>query len=271
MNNASDILNPLLGCFGMPPLPGAMLPIIPKRLLSNTVPSENDQTAKRFVPEFNITDYIVNGCGSLLHCEQPSYPSLARALNNTCLAFQASVAKTAGAFNIAGCLYFAVANLGFACYDAVLSFPQEKAVFNHEMMNGLYSTSSYYLAKNLAGLPFQLVPAMVLVTIYYFMVGFATSAGQFFTYFGLCSLITFCSYGFGYLISALCSRVEIAVTVAPLLLTIYLVLAGFFLPDNRIPAWIDWFKYVTFFRWAWFALCINRWPPDGYYGYVTNK
>lgn len=177
----------------------------------------------------------------------------------------------AAVLNFSGCLFFVVSVLGFSSYDALLTFPQERALFNRESANGLYRPSSYYVAKNIADLPFQMVPCMVMATIFYLMVGFDFTARQYFTYFIICVLTTFCAYGFGYMVSAGAPRMELAILIAPLTLVIWLTLAGFFLRDGDVPLWINWFKYLSFYRWAFFALVTNQFPPGGYFGTLPNS
>lgn len=183
---------------------------------------------------------------------------------------ESAVNTVSSALHLSGCLFFIVSILGFASYDAVLAFPQERALFNREVANGLYSPSSYFIAKNVADFPFQVVPSFVMSVIYYFMVGFDKTVGQFVCYFVTCCMTTFCAYGFGYMVSAGSARMEIAIVIAPLTLGIWLALGGFFLRDGDIPQWIQWFKYLSFYRWSFFALVTNQFPMGGYFGALPN-
>lgn len=178
--------------------------------------------------------------------------------------------SVSSALNLAGCLFFVTAILGFASYEALLIFPQERPLFNRESANGLYSSFTYYIAKNLADLPFQLLPSLLMATLFYFLAGFDVTLYQFSTYFGLCALTCFSAYGFGYMVSAAAPRMEVAVLVAPLTLVIWLVLAGFFLRDRDIPNWIAWFKYLSFYRWAYFSFITNQFPSGGFFGSLPN-
>lgn len=176
-----------------------------------------------------------------------------------------------GSLNLAGCLFFVSAVLGFASYEALLTFPQERPLFNRETANGLYSSLTYYIAKNIADLPFQLLPSLIMATIFYFLTGFDVTAYQFSIYFALCALTCFSAYGFGYMVSSAAPRMEVAVLVAPLTLAIWLVLAGFFLRDADIPSWIAWFKYLSFYRWAYFSFVTNQFPSGRYFGSLPNS
>lgn len=179
---------------------------------------------------------------------------------------------TAATLNVCGALFFIVANLGFSSYDALLTFPQERLMFNRETSSGLYNPFSYFLAKNLADFPFQVFPSFLLATVFYLMAGLGHTFGQYVLYCVSCVGITFAAYGFGYFVSAACPRMEIAVLVAPITLVLWLTLAGFFLRDELIPAWISWFSYFSFYKWGFFSLVLNQFPPSssGSFGVFSN-
>eukprot|EP01054_Gregarina_sp_Poly1_P005091 Gregarina_sp_Poly_1__5090@NODE_269_length_10312_cov_190_473011_g234_i0_p1_GENE_NODE_269_length_10312_cov_190_473011_g234_i0NODE_269_length_10312_cov_190_473011_g234_i0_p1_ORF_typecomplete_len1001_score147_59ABC2_membrane/PF01061_24/0_00087ABC2_membrane/PF01061_24/3_3e37ABC_tran/PF00005_27/8_9e24ABC2_membrane_3/PF12698_7/6_3e02ABC2_membrane_3/PF12698_7/1_2e08AAA_21/PF13304_6/0_22AAA_21/PF13304_6/0_0097AAA_21/PF13304_6/2_3e03AAA_16/PF13191_6/7_5e06AAA_15/PF13175_6/0_0011AAA_15/PF13175_6/19AAA_22/P len=199
----------------------------------------------------------------------------------TCAAFQSTidsaskitediVATVLTVLNIGGATFFCGANLGFASYDCLLAFPKDRAVFNREHADGMYRGSSFFLGRTLADIPFQLIPCLLWSIIYYWMVGYEATAGQFFSYLVMCVLVSFCAYSFGYCISAFSPRLEVAVVIAPLVLVIWLVLAGFMLRDSQIPAWIDWFKYLSIYRWAFFGMSAIQFPPGKGFGALDN-
>lgn len=176
------------------------------------------------------------------------------------------------ALNFSGALFFLVGNLGFASYDVLLSFPQARAVYNKEKADGLYRSSSFLLAKMVAELPWQLIPALVWGLIYFLMIGMDTStASQFFTYIGIVVLISFTAYSLGYFISAMSPRLEVAITITPLIFLVMLILAGLMVRDPDLPKWIGWFRYLSIYRWAYFAVCANQFPILRSYGPLPNE
>eukprot|EP00382_Lankesteria_abbotti_P001167 CAMPEP_0113850480 /NCGR_PEP_ID=MMETSP0372-20130328/3914_1 /TAXON_ID=340204 /ORGANISM="Lankesteria abbotti" /LENGTH=815 /DNA_ID=CAMNT_0000820795 /DNA_START=610 /DNA_END=3057 /DNA_ORIENTATION=- /assembly_acc=CAM_ASM_000359 len=276
MTHADYILNPLLQCLGFPLLPGQQITSSVSRMLSPSIPGIRPRhlqtTAESTLgPDFsdvlNATDAIITQLSS---CSNALCQSLSSSLDYLS-GLLSDLANTLFiVLNVTGSLFFSVANLGFACYDALLTFPAERAVFNHETANGLYGVTAYYLAKNLADLPFQLLPSMALSMVYYWLVDLAPTASQFFIYVAVCATVTFASYGFGYMISAGSPRMEIAVIIAPLTLILWFVLAGFLLRDPDIPAWIAWFRYFSVYRWGFFSFLNNEFPPGTWFNRMPS-
>eukprot|EP01055_Gregarina_sp_Pseudo9_P002149 Gregarina_sp_Pseudo_9__2148@NODE_24_length_5670_cov_13_762742_g22_i0_p1_GENE_NODE_24_length_5670_cov_13_762742_g22_i0NODE_24_length_5670_cov_13_762742_g22_i0_p1_ORF_typecomplete_len970_score220_64ABC2_membrane/PF01061_24/0_026ABC2_membrane/PF01061_24/1_7e27ABC_tran/PF00005_27/4e26ABC2_membrane_3/PF12698_7/2_9e03ABC2_membrane_3/PF12698_7/4_2e09AAA_16/PF13191_6/0_00011AAA_16/PF13191_6/1_6e03AAA_21/PF13304_6/3_4AAA_21/PF13304_6/0_04ATPase_2/PF01637_18/0_0016AAA_29/PF13555_6/0_0046AAA_29/PF13555_6/3 len=175
--------------------------------------------------------------------------------------------------NIVGALFFSIGNIGFASYDALVSFPQERAMTNREISNYAYKPSSYFIGKTIADMTFQLAPSMLLVIFFYFLVGVERGVHGilFWRYFGICALTIFAAYGFAYLASALSPSMEVAVVGAPLVLVIFLCCSGFFVRDAGVPDGLTWVKYLSFYRWGFFGLILNQFPPGESYGGVPNS
>eukprot|EP01055_Gregarina_sp_Pseudo9_P002150 Gregarina_sp_Pseudo_9__2149@NODE_24_length_5670_cov_13_762742_g22_i0_p2_GENE_NODE_24_length_5670_cov_13_762742_g22_i0NODE_24_length_5670_cov_13_762742_g22_i0_p2_ORF_typecomplete_len695_score196_30ABC2_membrane/PF01061_24/0_011ABC2_membrane/PF01061_24/1_3e29ABC2_membrane_3/PF12698_7/1_7e07CcmB/PF03379_13/4_7e03CcmB/PF03379_13/0_00036ABC2_membrane_2/PF12679_7/1_2e03ABC2_membrane_2/PF12679_7/1_7e03ABC2_membrane_2/PF12679_7/0_0044DUF4590/PF15257_6/0_11_NODE_24_length_5670_cov_13_762742_g22_i03232407 len=193
---------------------------------------------------------------------------------NLSLAALADYGAVLGAImNVVGALFFSIANVGFASYDALVSFPQERVMINREMANYAYKPSSYFVGKTIADMTFQLAPSMLLVITFYFLIG--VEAGDhaviFWRYLGICALSVFSAYGFAYLASALSPSMEVAVVSAPVVLVIFLCCSGFFVRDVGIPDWLTWVKYLSFYRWGFFALILNQFPLGKSYGGVPNS
>eukprot|EP01056_Protomagalhaensia_sp_Gyna25_P001200 Protomagalhaensia_sp_Gyna_25__1199@NODE_1596_length_1702_cov_35_209260_g1302_i0_p2_GENE_NODE_1596_length_1702_cov_35_209260_g1302_i0NODE_1596_length_1702_cov_35_209260_g1302_i0_p2_ORF_typecomplete_len206_score28_31ABC2_membrane/PF01061_24/1_5e29ABC2_membrane_3/PF12698_7/2_6e09CcmB/PF03379_13/0_00048ABC2_membrane_2/PF12679_7/3_9e02ABC2_membrane_2/PF12679_7/0_0015RBP_receptor/PF14752_6/0_38RBP_receptor/PF14752_6/6_4e02_NODE_1596_length_1702_cov_35_209260_g1302_i010851618 len=164
------------------------------------------------------------------------------------------------ALNVVGALFFAVANAGFAAYDALVAIPQERTMINREIANCCYRPSSYFIGKTFADVLYQLIPAACLCTAFFFLLGIPIGEHglYFWRYLGIVTLMVFAAYGFAYLVSAASPNMEVAVIAAPLILVIFHACAGFFVRDAAIPSWLVWLKYLSYYRWGFFGLISNQ-------------
>eukprot|EP01069_Polyplicarium_translucidae_P008252 Polyplicarium_translucidae@DN3204_c0_g1_i5.p2 len=195
MVNWGDFLNPILECLHFPPLPGGSLFTLKR--LGGVDPQRRELSLVGGIGGGLIGQNLLSEEAQLLiNATEQIREQLSTCDLEVCAAVEEAVGHLGGwlddvittvfaVLNIVGCLFFATANLGFASYDSLLTFPQERALYNRETANGLYRSSAYYIAKNVSDLPFQLLPALTLSTIYYWMVGLGPSAAQFFVYFAL--------------------------------------------------------------------------------------
>jgi len=103
------------------------------------------------------------------------------------------------------------------------------------------------------------------------MVGLAPTVGQFFTTLLVGSCIVFSANSFAYVVSCGVPNIEIANIIAPVTLVLFMLMSGFYLTDDRIPAWISWLKYLSFMRFGFFALVAAQFPSDGTFGVVDTE
>eukprot|EP01069_Polyplicarium_translucidae_P001545 Polyplicarium_translucidae@DN1708_c0_g1_i1.p3 len=152
-----------------------------------------------------------------------------------------------------------------------MTFSQERTLINRETANGMYKLSSYYGAKMISDLPFQILPTVLFTIVFYFMAGLLGTAKAFFEFLVACLFVTFAQFGLGYLVAASTPAMAVGVLVAPLVNTIFAVLAGFFVRDPDIPAWIAWFRHINPIRWGFFSTMLSQFPSGGSFGFLTNE
>ncbi|KAH0486485.1 MAG: hypothetical protein KVP17_003217 [Porospora cf. gigantea B] len=195
---------------------------------------------------------------ALRDCDRDICKQIDQGVGETADWIQKLILSVMAVINAGGLLFFSVSNIGFAAYDSLLTFPQERGLFNRERSNHMYSASSWYIAKNLADLPFQLVPTTILVTTVYFLVGLETSWNYYGYYLLACVCTSYAAYGFGYMISAFTKSLEVTMILAPLLLVNMLALSGFFVREETFPVVVGWMKYLSYYRWGFYALVTNQ-------------
>lgn len=176
--------------------------------------------------------------------------------------------------NLAGCLFFASANIGFASYDGIVTICEERPLVNKEIGNRAYRPATYFIGKCAADFIFQLLPLAAGAISFYYVVGFEWGLPHVHRcggFFGICVAIMFAAYGFSYMVAALCPSMETAVVAAPMLIVILICCSGFFVRDSAIPVWMSWCKYISIYRWGFFALCLNQFHRGESYWGLPNS
>lgn len=126
-----------------------------------------------------------------------------------------------------------------------------------ERTNGWYSCLTYYLAKNLADLPFQVLFTLLYMIITYQMTGQKGEIWRMGIFFGICILVSFISQSIGLLVSAIfVNNVQTAITVAPISCLPLILLSGFFVKIQNITNILLPFTWINYLRHSFEAMII---------------
>ncbi|XP_040995895.1 ABC transporter G family member 22-like isoform X1 [Juglans microcarpa x Juglans regia] len=145
----------------------------------------------------------------------------------------------------AGLLFFVSVFWGFfPLFNAIFTFPQERAMLAKERSVGMYKLSAYFLGRTTSDLPLDLLLPIVFLLIVYFMVGLKLN----FASFSLTMLTVFLSVvaaqGLGLTIGAAFMDVKKATTVASIIVMAFMLSAGFFI--QKVPLFMVWVRYISF-------------------------
>lgn len=108
----------------------------------------------------------------------------------------------------------------------LLTFQQERPVFLREQANKMYTVGSYYLAKIVAETPILSLNPMLFTIIVYFKIGMTITASQFFYFYLIILMLSQCAASFGYFMSSIFNKEEMAVAVAPVILMPLILFGG---------------------------------------------
>lgn len=168
-----------------------------------------------------------------------------------------------GVRNFAGAFFYIVTDQVYgASMPAIISVPVELPIVYRELDVGLYRIGAWFLAKNLCELPSQLaLPTLNLVPIYVLIFGVFGSPGLavFLQMLVLLVAMNSACVAFGYAVSCICRRVDIAPIVGNIVIMPLLLLGGLFVDTERVPTVFQWLELVTPFKYGYYGFMRAFW------------
>ncbi|RZS17325.1 hypothetical protein BHM03_00049453 [Ensete ventricosum] len=144
-----------------------------------------------------------------------------------------------------GLLFFITIFWGvFPSFNAVFTFAQERAIFIKERTSGMYSLSSYFMARMAGDLPMELILPTVFTLILYWMAGLRAEPAAFLLTLAVLLGYVLVAQGLGLAFGAAIMDAKQASTIATVTMLAFLLTGGFYV--QNIPGCLAWMKYVSF-------------------------
>ncbi|RRT37838.1 hypothetical protein B296_00051942 [Ensete ventricosum] len=144
-----------------------------------------------------------------------------------------------------GLLFFITIFWGvFPSFNAVFTFAQERAIFIKERSSGMYSLSSYFMARMAGDLPMELILPTVFTLILYWMAGLRAEPAAFLLTLAVLLGYVLVAQGLGLAFGAAIMDAKQASTIATVTMLAFLLTGGFYV--QNIPGCLAWMKYVSF-------------------------
>lgn len=155
---------------------------------------------------------------------------------------------------ISGFMFFAImSSFMTSASPVVMNFPAERQILLKEEGSKMYSLGAYFLSRNLVELPFTLLFPLLFSLVVYWMVGLASTPGQFFMFF-FCNFLVFLSgTSLGMLMGSLIKEVKSAGGIMGVVVLPVVLFSGFYKNRNNLPVWIGWLEYISPLKYGFSA------------------
>lgn len=138
-------------------------------------------------------------------------------------------------------------------FNAVFAFPQERAIFIKERASGMYTLSSYFMARIIGDLPMELILPTVFLIVTYWMAGLKPDLVAF-----LYTLLVLLGYvlvsqGLGLALGAAIMDAKQASTIVTVTMLAFVLTGGYYV--HKVPSCMAWIKYIstTFYSYKLFV------------------
>lgn len=128
-------------------------------------------------------------------------------------------------------------------FNSVFAFPQERAILMKEQASGMYTLSSYFMARIVGDLPMELILPTIFLVVAYWMAGLKPELGAF-----LLTLLVLLGYvlvsqGLGLALGAAIMDAKQASTLVTVTMLAFVLTGGFYV--HKVPYSLSWIKYVS--------------------------
>ncbi|KAJ6817273.1 ATPase [Iris pallida] len=167
-----------------------------------------------------------------------------------------------------GLLFFTSIFWGvFASFNAVFTFPQERAILAKERASGMYTLSSYFMARTAGDLPMELALPAVFMTVLYWMSGLRQDVCSFLLTLAVLLGYVLVAQGLGLVLGAAIMDAKKASTVATITMLAFLLTAGFYV--HNVPRWLTWMKYTSFTFYCYRLMIATQYRGHEVYSYLA--
>lgn len=163
-----------------------------------------------------------------------------------------------------GVLFLISVNQAFGTAAAVFnSFPDEKVIVNRERSAGAYGVVSYFFAKLLIELPFNVLPGVFYGIIAYWLTGLNPHTFHIFILILLIEMFT--TICMALMVGALSDTAEAANTLGSPLVIISMIFGGLYVDISTLPLVVNLIPYVSFIRWTFQSFLLNEFQGETFH------
>lgn len=155
-------------------------------------------------------------------------------------------------FDNAGAIFLGICVILFtSVLPTVLTLPLEMGIVVKEKTNGWYSVTTYFLAKTVADIPFQILFPFLFTTITYTLANQSSDVWRYLTLVLVTVMISFTGQSHGMLVGSIFMRnPTLGVYLAPFTMLPLVLFAGFFMKLKNVPNYFQPFAVISYVRYG---------------------
>lgn len=145
-----------------------------------------------------------------------------------------------------------------ATFGVVQEVPRDFAVFMREYLAGANRVGSYFMARTVSEIPFQVLFPFVFGSIVYGMVGLRPTGDAYFTFIMTLILCANAAVAMGYALSAILRNTTAAIAAGSVVIMPMALFSGLLLDMDNIATWLRPLQYFSIIRYTYHAIIINE-------------
>ena len=140
---------------------------------------------------------------------------------------------------------------------SALTFPNERQIFLKEENSRLYSTTAYFLSRNIVELPYGVIFPLIEILLVYWFAGLSSTATQFFICLLVLYLLSFNGMSFGMFFGSIIEDQRSVSQLIPIISLVISLVSGYYKNLANLPAWMGWVQYLSPLRYSFEAFVRN--------------
>uniref|UniRef100_A0A7N0RC10 ABC transporter domain-containing protein n=1 Tax=Kalanchoe fedtschenkoi TaxID=63787 RepID=A0A7N0RC10_KALFE len=127
--------------------------------------------------------------------------------------------------------------------NSVFAFPQEQAISVKERASGMYTLSSYFMARMVGDWPMELILPTMFLAVTYWMTGLKPELGTFLLTLAVLLGYVLVSQGLGLALGAAIMDSKQASTIVTVAMLAFVLTGGYYV--HSVPSFLSWVKYIS--------------------------
>ena len=167
----------------------------------------------------------------------------------------------AGFQNRVGSIFFLFILLSFCAMSATTILSKNRTLMIRERANGLYSAFAWLVSFVVFdAVLLRIIPAILLGTILYWMVGLKDSAANFFLFLLIAAIFNVTMATYNMLLAALFEDLSVAILLSGMFIVFNIGFGGFLLNLNTLPVAVRWLQWLCPLKYALEAVASRELP-----------